>query len=73
MAHELPTRGDAQSERAAQTDDPTLPAGPPAGEPADPAVPLRPTGVGVLAGILFLVVLVALLLVALLWGIDVLF
>ena len=72
MAHELPTHGSSQGERTPQTDDPTLPEGPPAGEPADPNVPMRPTGMGVLATILFLIVLLALLAIALVWGLDVL-
>lgn len=72
MAHELPTRGSPQGERTPQTDDPGLPDGPPSGEPADPNVAMRPTGMGVLATILFLIVVLALLAIAVVWALDVL-
>lgn len=65
MAHEVPDSQLPPDQRTAQSDDPTLPEKPES-EPASPEAPVRPTGVGVMAAILFLLVFVALVIAAIL-------
>lgn len=66
MAHQVPTGDLPETQRTPQSDDPSLPQGTES-EPPDPGS-LRPGGMGMLAGVLFLLVFVAVLLVALVWA-----
>lgn len=67
MAHETPRIPGHQ--RAAPSDDPTLPDGPGA-EPSDTSPSTRRTGMGVLAALLFLIVFLAGLLAAIVWAVT---
>lgn len=66
MAHQVPTGDVPESQRTAPSDDPSLPQGTES-EPADPGS-VRPGGMGMLAGVLFLLVFVAVLFLALIWA-----
>ncbi len=68
MAHQVPTGDLAESHRTPPSDDPSLSGGREA-EPAHPgSVP--PGGMGMLAGVLFLLVFVAVLFLALIWAVQ---
>jgi hypothetical protein len=68
MAHHVPTGDLAGSQRTAPSDDPSLP-GDHEPEPAD-AGSARPAGMGMFAGVLFLLVFAGVLFLALIWAVQ---